>query len=78
MNLVDQVAFVSSHILVLPYDDRPEALALVHYWRLKKRLSQWQQLRLDKYENQIRDARNKKNNNGVVRSTQHGSEADST
>lgn len=53
MPIADQVSYVSRHILTLPYDDRLGARDLVIYWKLNKRMSQLQQLRLERYVKDI-------------------------
>lgn len=55
--LADQMAYLRSHYLTLPYDARAEAMALLHRWRTLKRLDQLQQLRVDKLIAQIEEVR---------------------
>jgi hypothetical protein len=53
MTVRDQVAYLKSHILTLPYETRVEADRIVQRWKEAQRLSQWQQVKLDRYIDEI-------------------------
>lgn len=46
--LADQLMYLRNHILSLPYDDRAVAKQLLNRWQSVRRLSQLEQLRVDK------------------------------
>lgn len=53
MTVRAQVAYLKSHILTLPYETRVEADRIVLRWKETQRLSQWQQVKLDRYIDEI-------------------------
>ena len=51
------MSYLEDHLTFLPYDARREARGLIRKWRDVKRLSQLEQLRVDKLIEQIESIR---------------------
>jgi hypothetical protein len=57
MSLRQQLAFLQSHIMVLPYERRVEAMELIRKHKDKGHLSQMQQLTVDQLIEKIHELR---------------------
>jgi hypothetical protein len=56
----NQIVYLRSHVLRLPYNERPEAFQLLNRWQSVRRLSQTEQLRLDKLIEKINESKPKR------------------